>query len=90
MEAVIRKNFLDFWEANGYPVEGLLDSSTGNKVGWLYYDTRENAIKAAAVARLEATAKEAQGYDFGYSIPGEVAEVEVGQDFRPVWRVTIP
>lgn len=73
-----------------YPKKGLISQDSGCKVGWLYYDTEQQARRASEIAYLEASQKARDGYDFGYQIPGECREVEFGADRISAWRVTIP
>ena len=62
-----------------------LYSRSGCKVGWYFYSTRADAEAAVAAAVERAVRMVADGYDFGYSVPGEITEVADG-----TWRVTIP
>ncbi len=63
----------------------LLKSKSGCKVGWEWYPTKAEAQARASEAREEAQKREAQGYDFGYCVPGLVDECDDG-----TFRVTVP
>ena len=63
-------------------VRVLLTSTSGAKVGWNYWSTREEAEVDSRKQRYEAERKAALGYDFGYMAPGEVQEVVLKQDLR--------
>lgn len=62
-----------------------LYSRSGCKVGWDFYATREDAEAAVADAEATAARMAADGYDFGYCIPGAITEVADG-----TFRVTVP
>lgn len=68
-----------------YPVT----TRSGNKVGWLYYTTEEEARTAAKVAIAEAIEKKEQGYDFGYLTPGTITKVTEGM-YEGLWEVVVP
>lgn len=57
----------------------------GCKVGWYIYDKKSDAAKAAKKAKAEASRMSAQGYDFGFSTPGEIRELKSGE-----FEVVIP
>jgi len=57
---------------------------SGAKVGWLYYRTKEEAVKASYRAKSRAKLLAAQGYDFGYLTPGTIRETD------GLWEVVIP
>lgn len=54
----------------------------GCKVSWYVFSTEAEAIEAAKVAKHNAKIDEANGYDFGFQIPGEIRQVHNG------WEVT--
>lgn len=64
----------------------LIKTDSGNRVGWEHYDNEQEARDRAARARAEAADMERRGYDFGYSVPGEVQKVEGADE----WIVTTP
>jgi hypothetical protein len=63
-----------------------LDTEGGCKVGWNYYQTREDADACSRWAKTEAKIKTELGYDFGWCCPGHVRWSEA----RQLWRVCIP
>jgi hypothetical protein len=65
-----------------------ITSRSGNKVGWLYYKTKKDAIAASKLAVIEAEHKSALGYDFGYLWPGSIRQTFV--DGKKLWEVVIP
>lgn len=50
----------------------MLHSRQGCKVGWEWYPTKAEARKRSVEARGEASKLAAQGYDFGYCVPGMI------------------
>lgn len=64
--------------------DGLVRTRSGCKVGWEYYSTREFAEARVERAREHAARQAAEGYDFGYSVPGEITECADG-----TFRLTI-
>jgi hypothetical protein len=52
------------------------DSRSGNKVGWLYYTSKDKALEASGVAKHNAEIRWAEGFDFGYQSPGSIREVD--------------
>jgi hypothetical protein len=62
----------------------------GCKVHWNYYQTSEDAQKAAEMAAIEAADLEKQGFDWGYQSPGHI-RLPTEQDFHPgFYEVCIP
>lgn len=47
----------------------------GNKVAFLYYATKQDALQASKIAIQKASYKASQGYDFGFNIPGTISKV---------------
>ena len=72
---------------NDYPAE--LKYQSGNKVDWRFYDSFDNAQKAAAVAREDAKEQRSQGYDFGYHQIGAI-ETSMDEHGHAIYRVTCP
>ena len=50
----------------------LLGIESGCKVGWEIYDNEEEARSRVPAVVAEAERRAEQGYDFGYSCPGDV------------------
>jgi len=48
---------------------------SGCKVGWLCYDSHDDAVKASRVAVEEAKHMANLGYDFGYQVPGSIRKI---------------
>lgn len=67
----------------GYPPP--IAERHGCKVSWYTYADRKTANQAARVARKDAAKYAAQGYDFGYCVPGTVRENDDG-----TFEVTLP
>lgn len=67
----------------------LIKEAYGCKVGWLTYDDEAEATAASVKAKLDARRKAGQGYDFGYSSPGEVRPLDHPEHGK-CWVVTIP
>jgi len=65
-----------------YPV--AVKQRSGNKVGWIYYESEEQALIASAMAFKNAQIMMAQGYEFGYCSPGSVEKQ------GNLWCVCIP
>lgn len=63
----------------------LIKIRSGNKVGWEYYDSKQEAQERSKTAITEAGRLAAQRYDFGYCVPGSIRETEDG-----LWEVCIP
>ena len=55
-----------------------LSQRSGCKVGWLIYASKTEAEAAAKFAVVEASRREAEGYDFGYCAPGSITELKDG------------
>lgn len=53
-------------------------------MGWETYRLKYHAQLAARRARARAKDRLAQGYDFGYQVPGTMERVDDG------WRVCVP
>lgn len=49
----------------------------GCKVSWKRYHTEADAVRAAVVAKKEARHLAAQGYDFGFQVPGSISRSTV-------------
>lgn len=60
----------------------LLTTTSGCKVGWNYWSTREEAEADSAVQRAAGEAKWNRGYDFGYQSPGQLDELVLKGDLR--------
>ena len=58
--------------------ETPISRRSGNKVSWKTFVTREEAERAAVVAKHNAIIDAKKGYDFGYQVPGEITTVENG------------
>lgn len=76
-----------------------LGIESGCKVGWEIYDNEAEALEAAERAKVDAERKWAQGYDFGYQVPGAVKHVDFyyrhgdqkdQPSYEDCWVVTIP
>jgi len=63
---------------------------TGCKVAWQYFATEEEAQLAAAAARDDAVRLAAQGYDFGYQVPGTVRRLADHPRYGECWEVVMP
>lgn len=61
---------------------GLLTTTSGCKVGWRYWSTREEAEADSVKQREAAVLKANRGYDFGYQSPGQVDEIVLKADMR--------
>lgn len=61
----------------------------GVKVSWSYYDSEDDAKKAAEAAKSNARILAGQGYDFGYMAPGSVEKVTDGE-FAGKFMVCLP
>ena len=59
-----------------------LRTKSGCKVGWMFFATREEAEAWLPAVEKTASAKAARGYDFGYSRPGVITEIEHSGEFR--------
>lgn len=57
---------------------------SGNKVGWNFYTSLDDAEACSQWAQEQAKHMESIGYDFGYQVPGRVQPVDGG------WEVVIP
>jgi hypothetical protein len=68
------------------------ETRIGIKVRWYYYTTKEDAEKAAEIAKREAAVRWEQGYDFGYQSPGSIrAPNGPGTNFYPdLYEVCLP
>ena len=64
----------------------LITQSSGCKVGWNYWSTREEAEADSVKQCSEAVRKANLGYDFGYQSPGQIDEVVLKQDLRKYGR----
>jgi hypothetical protein len=67
----------------------------GCKVGWRYYDRMIDAKRCAEAAKKNAAIQMAQGYDFGYCMPGSIRKVptdadDVANDYAGKFEVCIP
>lgn len=56
----------------GYPSEGFVKQLGGNKIGRLYYETKEQAEAALPLVEKKRERALELGYDFGYMWPGEI------------------
>lgn len=63
----------------------LIKEESGCKVGWKWYSTESEAKAAAKKASAEADKLAAQGYDFGYQVPGSMRKNDDG-----TFVVTVP
>lgn len=73
------------WRPYPRPVK----TQVGIKVEWGYYADEATARACADAARSNAAILAAEGYDWGYQVPGAVTLTAEGQ-FAGLWRVTIP
>lgn len=55
------------------------DIRSGCKVGWRTYSDKSLADKCAEAAKHNAKIKAAQGYDFGYCMPGYITKLDDGR-----------
>ena len=60
----------------GYPSEGFVKYENGNKVGYLYYETKEQAEAAIPTIAKERDRALERGYDFGYMWPTDIYQEE--------------
>lgn len=63
-----------------------IDMKVGCKVSWYFYKDEATARKCAAIAEHNAQLDLAEGFDFGYQVPGNI-------DHNPtegLYRVCIP
>jgi hypothetical protein len=88
MAAKPRKKKYDY---RAYPQHQNVRS--GCKVSWYYYAKKEDAEKAAEVAKHNAQIQASLGYDFGYQSPGYRVELigdNWGPEYKGLWEVCIP
>jgi hypothetical protein len=70
----------------GAPSDGYVRQASGNKVGWLYYETKEQAEAAIPVIAKARDRALERGYDFGYLWPTDIhQEADSGH-----WAIVIP
>jgi Neuraminidase (sialidase) len=62
---------------------------SGCKVSWYYYAKKEDAEKAAEVAKHNAAIQWELGYDFGYCSPGSI-RLSDWEDYKGLYEVCIP
>ena len=67
----------------------LIEESYGCKVGWAVYDNEAEAQTRAESAKHDAHRRVAQGYDFGYCVPGSITHSAKHPDGER-WIVTLP
>jgi hypothetical protein len=60
----------------GAPSEGFIKYSGGNKVGWLHYETKEQAEAAIPIIAKKRDRALERGYDFGYLWPTDIHQEE--------------
>jgi len=66
---------------------GLLTTTSGCKVGWNYWSTREEAEADSVKQRQEGYRKADLGYDFGYQSPGQLDVVVLKEDLHQYGRL---
>jgi hypothetical protein len=57
----------------------ILWERSGCKVGWIAFATREDAESYVEGVRQRAAEMAADGYDFGYCVPGQISKNAKGE-----------
>ena len=69
----------------GAPSDGFIKATSGNKVGWLHYETKEQAEAAIPIIAQRRDRALERGYDFGYLWP-----TDIHQDANGHWVIVTP
>lgn len=70
-----------------YPKEDGL--RVGCKVSWHYYRDKVKADEASKAAQYNAAVLEAEGYEWGYQVPGSVTLMTAGE-WKGMYEVCTP
>jgi hypothetical protein len=73
-----------------YPIP--VQTRSGCKVSWNYYENEEDAKACSDAAFHNANIAASQGYDFGYCAPGSIRHVDkTWTDYKEGWyEVCLP
>jgi len=77
------------WHGEDYPAPD--ETRSGSKVGWYYYKSADDAQAASRIAKETAKRLEAQGYDWGFQVPGTINLMgESSKEYAGLYEVCVP